>query len=80
MDDVTEISEAQLPTRSFRGSGKNFNADAHREKNSKILGWNKLKNEKWTCLRSERNEGLHHVLKKCIKHGTTETEICKILS
>ena len=79
MDDVTEISEDQLPKRQLRGSRNNFNG-AYTEKSPRIIGWSKLKNERWSCSRSERNKGIHHVLKKCIKHGTTEAEICKILS
>ena len=79
MDGTTEIPYSKLPTRKYRGTNKNFYEDAGRERDPVVVGWCKLKHEKWTCKRSQRNDGLHHVIKKCIQHGTTENELLQIL-
>ena len=54
MDGITEITEDKLPIRKNRGKKTDYDADGKKERDPKVTGWNKLKQGKWTCKRSER--------------------------
>ena len=75
MDGITEISVDKLPVRQNRGKKKDHDAEGKKERDPMVTGWNKLKQGKWTCKRSERLNGLHYIIKKCMREGTKETDL-----
>ena len=79
MDGVTEIEEQALPKRSNRASGENANKDALHPKNEKIIGWNQLRHEKWTCKRAHMHAGLQHAIEKCIRNGLKREDLYRVV-
>ena len=80
MDDITEIPEDKLPTRKCRGKKKDYDAENKKERDPMVTGWNKLKQGKWSMKRSERLDGLHYVIKKCMQEGTKEDDLYQIIA
>ena len=45
-----------------------------------VTGWNKIRHGNWTCKRSERLNGLHYAIKRCMQEGTHEDLIYQLIA